>query len=198
MAGAVIFDLDGTLTVPVLDFDGMRAEMGLTNEPILEAMERMDAGRRADAEAILRRHEHRAAHNSVLQEGAAETLAALARRGWHTAILTRNARRWTQVVLDKHNLTVDTMRCRDDGAVKPSAAPIVDLCQELECQPSASWMVGDHLFDIRSGRQAGCTTVLLLHADRPTPEYADQADHVINRLTELLDLLDKAPVNQRP
>ena len=63
MAGAVIFDLDGTLTIPVLDFDAMRAEMGLTNEPILEDMERMDADRRAEAEAILQRHEHRAAHN---------------------------------------------------------------------------------------------------------------------------------------
>ena len=70
-------------------------------------------------------------------------------------------------------------------------------CKELGCQPSASWMVGDHLFDIRSGREAGCTTVLLLHADRPTPDYADQADHVINRLPELLDLLARPAVNQR-
>ena len=190
MAGAVIFDLDGTLTVPALDFDGIRAEMGLTNEPILEAMARMDHVQRARAEAILDRHERQAAHDSVLQEGAADTLAALRRRGWPTAILTRNARRWVQVVFQKHNLTVDDMRCRDDGAIKPAAAPILDLCARLGCQPAESWMVGDHLFDIRCGRQAGCTTVLFC-GHRPPPEYAGQADHVISRLDELLDLLGK-------
>ena len=192
MAGVIIFDLDGTLTVPVLDFDAIRAEMGLTNEPILEAMEQMDDARRDRAQAILERHERRAAHDSALQEGAAETLAALRRRGWRTAILTRNARRWTQLVLDKHKLIVDAMRCRDDGAIKPSAAPILDLCKELGCQPSASWMVGDHLFDIRCGRQAGCTAVLFC-GRRPPPEYANQADHVINHLPELLELLDEPP-----
>lgn len=193
MPGAIIFDLDGTLTVPALDFDAIRAEMGLTNEPILEAMTRMDHAQRARAEAILDRHERQAAHDSVLQEGAADTLASLRQRGWRTAILTRNARRWVQVVLQKHNLTVDAMRCRDDGAIKPAAAPILDLCARLGCQPTESWMVGDHLFDIRCGRQAGCTTVLFC-GRRPPPEYADQADHVIDRLPELLELLDEPAV----
>ena len=38
---AVIFDLDGTLTQPFLDFDKMRTEMGLPRDagPILEALE---------------------------------------------------------------------------------------------------------------------------------------------------------------
>ncbi len=59
MAGAIIFDLDGTLTVPVLDFGAIREELGLTDEPILEAMARMDAADRARAEAVLDRHERR-------------------------------------------------------------------------------------------------------------------------------------------
>jgi HAD superfamily hydrolase (TIGR01509 family) len=190
MPGAIIFDLDGTLTVPMLDFDAMRAEMGLTDEPILEAMARMDDAGQAKAEAILERHERRAAHESVLQPGAAQTLTALRHRGWPTAILTRNARRWTVVVLEKHGLTVDAMRTRDDGAIKPAAGPIQELCNELGCDPTQSWMVGDHLFDILSGREAGCTTVLLC-GHRPTPEYADQAHHVISRLPQLLELIDQ-------
>ena len=188
MAGAIIFDLDGTLTVPVLDFDAIRAELGLTGEPILEAMARMDDKRRAQAEAILEDHERRAAYGSILQQGAAETLAELRRRGYRLAILTRNARRWVQVVLEKHGLVVDALRCRDDGAIKPSTEPVKALCDGLGCRTAESWMVGDHLFDIRSGREAGCTTVLML-GDRPAPDYAGQADHVIRRLCQLLDLL---------
>ena len=188
MAGAVIFDMDGTLTVPALDFDAIRAELGLPKVPLLEAMAQMAEPERGRAEALLERHEREAAYGSVLQEGAAETLAELRRRGHPVAILTRNARRWVRVVLDKHSLEIDAVRCRDDGAIKPSAEPVLALCAELARLPRESWMVGDYLFDILSGRAAGCTTVLMItHAQ--APDFADQADHRIRRLPELLDLL---------
>jgi HAD superfamily hydrolase (TIGR01509 family) len=197
MSAAIIFDLDGTLTVPVLDFDGIRAELGIESGPILEAMERMDDKQRALAEAVLERHEAEAARGSVLQDGAADTLAALQNRGYRLAVLTRNARRWTRFVLSKHGLTVNALRCREDGAIKPSAEPIRALCAELDCLPEESWMIGDHFFDISSGRAAGCTTVLLVNRE-PTPEYASEADHVIHRLPELLDLLVSGDAHRRP
>jgi len=191
MTRAMIFDLDGTLTVPVLDFDGIRAELDIESGPILEALARMDHLRRTQALEVLERHEARAAHDSVLQEGAAETLATLRRRGFRVGILTRNARRWTRVVVEKHGLTIDAVRCRGDGAIKPSAEPLLDLCSELKCSPLASWMTGDHRFDIESGRQAGCTTALLVNGEQ-APAYAAQADHVIHRLPELLPLVGDA------
>ena len=39
---AVIFDLDGTLTKPVLDFDKIRSEMGLSPESAVVAMPFID------------------------------------------------------------------------------------------------------------------------------------------------------------
>ena len=50
--GAVIFDLDGTLTKPVLDFDRIRNEMGLSHESgdILAAMAGMDPDQQRQAE----------------------------------------------------------------------------------------------------------------------------------------------------
>ena len=192
MPGVIIFDLDGTLTVPVLDFDAIRRELGLVDEPILEAMQHMDAATRRRADTVLERHEREAAHRSILQPGAAATLAELRRRRHLTAILTRNTRRWTTVVLEKHDLTVDALRCRDDGAIKPSKEPIESICTELGCDVASSWMVGDHLFDIQSGREAGCRTVLLV-SNHTAPPYADQADHVIDRLPDLLELIDSQP-----
>lgn len=185
---AIIFDLDGTLTLPNLDFDQIRRELGLEQVPILEAMANMDDGRRARAVAVLARHEERAAHESQLQEGACQTLTALDNRGFKTAILTRNARRWVDVVLEKHGLVVDAIRTRDDGAIKPSAEPVLSLCEELRCEPAVSWMVGDYLHDIESGRAAGCRTVLLVGAGA-RPDFAGRADYIIDRLTQLLDLV---------
>ncbi|MFH0981016.1 MAG: HAD family hydrolase [Planctomycetota bacterium] len=188
MRSAVIFDLDGTLTVPCLDFDAIRAEIGLPPGPILEALERLSNAARQRALQILDRHEREAAENSKLQEGAAQTVHRLRERGFGVGILTRNTRKWTEFVLAKHGVSVDALRCRDDGTVKPAAEPVLRLCADLDADPSQTWVVGDHLFDLLAGAGAGAHTVLM-RGDRQAPEYAAQADHVIGRLEELLTFI---------
>jgi HAD superfamily hydrolase (TIGR01509 family) len=184
----IIFDLDGTLTVPVLDFDAIRAEIGLPPGPILESLDRLDQDRRDAALAVLHRHEERAAHESMLQIGARETIEDLRNMGFPIAVLTRNARRWARVVFEKHGLKIDALRTRDDGVIKPSPEPITRLCAENGADPAASWMVGDHLFDLQSGNAAGCLTVLMV-GDGALPDYIDHADHVITALPALVDLV---------
>lgn len=186
---AVIFDLDGTLTKPYLDFDAIRREIGIERGPILEAISTMNSAVRQDAEVILLRHEWEAAKNATLYEGAVETVAACRARGYGVAILTRNARAVVEYILSEHGFVVDAIRTREDGAIKPSAEPVLSICRELEADPSRSWMVGDYLFDILSGKAAGTRTVLMM-GEQPTPEYAPQADHVICRLSQLLTIVD--------
>ena len=184
----IILDFDGTLTKRYLDFDAMRAEIGVEG-PILEAMEGMDEQGRQRAEAILARYERDAAENATLQEGAVEVVAECRARGHPVAILTRNARATVDIVLSAHNIVVDAIRTRTDGAIKPSPEPVWSICQELGAAPERSWMVGDHLFDIITGEAAGTHTVLMV-GDGPAPDYAGRADHVIHRLAELLPLVD--------
>ena len=92
------------------------------------------------------------------------------------------------IVLDKFKLPVDAVRTREDGAIKPSAEPVLSICGQLEADTQFSWMVGDHRMDILSGRAAGTHTVLMI-SDQPVPEYADQSDHVIRQLSELLSII---------
>ncbi len=184
---AVIFDMDGTLTRPCLDFDAIRAEMGLEREPILEAMARMTPAARARAEAILVRVEAEAAANSELNDGALETVRALARHGIGTALLTRNSRVSTDTVLARHGLSFAAVYTREDGPLKPDPAPVRTLCEALGATPAETLMVGDYLFDIQSGRAAGARTALIVH-DGEVPPYAGQADHVIRTLGEVLTI----------
>ena len=92
---AVIFDLDGTITEPYLDFDVIREEIGMARHggPILEAMEKMSLEQRQRAEAILLWHEEKALAASKLNAGARETLEELRRRGIRIGIITRNRKR---------------------------------------------------------------------------------------------------------
>jgi len=187
---AIIFDLDGTLTKPCLDFDAIRTATGISG-PILEALPSLEEEARRRAEQILAEHEAKAARDAALYDHAVEVVAACRAAGHPVAILTRNSRVSLSAVLTRHEIVVDASRTREDGAVKPSAEPVLSICKEVRAEPSQSWMIGDYLFDIMSGEAAGTHTVLMI-GDGPTPAYADRAEHVIRRLPELLTLLDLA------
>lgn len=189
---AVIFDLDGTITRPYLDFAAIRAEASLdASQPILEQMEKLDAARRTQVQAILERHEDEAARNSELHDGAKEVLTALHQRGIALALLTRNSRRSVAIVLKKHHLAFDFVRTREDGALKPSAEPVRAICAALGVTPEQTLMVGDYLFDIQAGAAAGTATALMI-GEQPPPAFAHQADYVIRRLDEIPAILDTA------
>ena len=42
MPRAILFDMDGTLTQPIIDFAAIKHDIGLGNGPILEAIVRMN------------------------------------------------------------------------------------------------------------------------------------------------------------
>lgn len=189
--GAILFDLDGTLTRPHLDFDAIRREIGLPTNPrtpVLEALERMTEQERARAQSILDRHEEEAARLSELQDGALEVLEAIQKLGIPTGVITRNSRRCADITLNRHGLNFHRVHTREDGPVKPSPEPVLAMCRHFRVPPQAAWMVGDYLFDIQSGNAAGAATILLIGRGE-RPEYADQARFVIRSLRELLPLL---------
>jgi len=187
---AIIFDLDGTITAPYLDFNRIRLEIGMDANagPILEAMERMSEPQRRRAEEILLRHEAEAAEASTLNEGAQEVLRWLETRGIRRAVITRNSRVSADRVIEKHALRFDVVHTREDGEIKPSPEPVLAVCRQLRLSPSETWVVGDYLFDVQSGRTAGARTALLW-PKAELPPWSDQADHVIRRLTDLVSLL---------
>jgi len=187
----VIFDLDGTLTLPFLDFDAIRREIGLPTHPrtpVLEALERMAPDARAAAEAIVHRHEELAARSSELQEGALEVIAAIRGRGVPVALHTRNSRKSVETVVARHGLDVDWICTREDGPVKPSPDSVLAICARFGVPPESTWVVGDYLFDLQAGNAAGATSVLMIGCG-PVPEYAGEARYVIRQLRELIKLM---------
>ncbi len=184
----MIFDMDGTLTLPAIDFDRIRAELGIASGTILEALDSMSPQQRRRAYAVIEEHERIAAAESELQEGVHDVWDFLRGRDIRTAIATRNSRQSVQTVLGRHGLSVDRVHTRDDGAVKPSPQPVLSICEYFNVVPEASWVVGDYIYDIQSGNDAGATTVLLV-AEDDRPQYSDLADHALRNLHELMTLL---------
>jgi HAD superfamily hydrolase (TIGR01509 family) len=189
---AVIFDLDGTLTEPLLDFDLMRAEIGLApGLPILEQLEQLEAGDpalRARAEVVLRRHEREAMDRATLADGCRELLRHLETLKIPTAILTRNIREVVETFQRKFDLRFVAVYTREDGPPKPSPTGVLALCQAMGTDPADTLAVGDYKFDIIAGRRAGCWTALVCPAPPDDLAGWGPPHMVVRSLRELLPL----------
>lgn len=189
---AVIFDLDGTITEPILDFDAIRQEIGLLPEDgtLLEAMETMSPPQRKRAMAIIERHEQRAVEESTLNDGAAALLETLRAGGIKIGILTRNKRSNAIAIAQKHGLAFDAIFDREDGPVKPDAFGVVWLCKRFGVRPTEAMVVGDYLYDVQAAKAAGAAAVLLKNHPK-ADEFAKYADFAIAKLAEIQQIMAK-------
>lgn len=187
---AVIFDLDGTLTQPYLDFDLIRSEIGGVEGPLLESMEHMEADCRQRAFEILHRHELSAAANSRLNPGTGDLLDHLRRGNYQMGIITRNCRDSVDRVCRIHGLTFDCVVTREDGPAKPDPFAVLHACGTMNVTPDQAIVVGDYLFDLISARRAGSIGVLLT-TQKNYAEFIDHADYVIDTLDELPGIIDR-------
>ncbi|MDQ3441431.1 MAG: HAD family hydrolase [Planctomycetota bacterium] len=184
---ALLLDMDGTITAPMLDFARIKREMGIGAQPILEAMAAMNKADRAAAEAVLARHEDEAAERCSLNHGCDQLLAWIAEHGIVTALITRNTRASVQTVLATHGLSFGTLIAREDAPFKPDPRPLRLACERLGVEPADAWMVGDGQYDVEAGRAAEVRTVWVSH-NRPRT-FDAVPWRTVRDLRELVDLL---------
>lgn len=186
-----IFDMDGTLTVPIHDFEAIRAALGLPlGLPILESLLELPAAAAEEKRRRLSVIELELARAAEAAPGAEALLAALRRRGDRLGILTRNSRANARLTLETCGLAgyfpeADRVT-RDDGPPKPAPAGIHLLLGRWDGRPDQAVMLGDFRFDLEAGRAAGCATVHVEAGGRF--RWPELADRCVRRLDELLPL----------
>jgi HAD superfamily hydrolase (TIGR01549 family) len=171
----------------MLDFPRIKAEMGIGDRPILEALAEMSGPERAAAEAVLHRHEELAAAGSALNPGCRELLDWIAARGIRTALITRNSATSVRTVVERHGLRIDLILTRADSKPKPDPEALHLACRRLEVGEADAWMVGDGQYDVEAGNAAGVRTIWLSH-NRQRP-FAAEPHAVVADLHSLLALL---------
>jgi HAD superfamily hydrolase (TIGR01509 family) len=187
-----IFDMDGTLTVAVHDFDAMRAELGLEpKKPILEQLALLPESRRTALYARLDELELELALRARAADGAERLLESLAARGATLGILTRNSHRNALETLRASGLAgffpPECIVGREAAAPKPDPEGVHRLLARWNAAPHQAVMVGDYRFDLMAGRAAGTATVYV-DVDREFP-WAEHADVSVDSLVALAELL---------
>ena len=187
---AVICDLDGTLMVPALDFDAMRAEIGITASPILEALDEMTDEERRRAFEIIERHENEAAERSELSAGACELLDFIRQTGVRPAVVTRNSRTSVEKFTARHRIHFDAVVTRDDAPPNPSPVPLQRPLEPLSLTREEAIYVGDHEIDRLTGEAAGIPTYIV----KNHPELKDSGppEMRVDTLAQIIGILRRA------
>lgn len=188
-----IFDLDGTLTVPVHDFPAIRTALGMDGHDtdILQFLASLPPDEAAARHDRLIEIEYQLADRTAAAPGAGQLLDRLFRRGARVGILTRNTREIAlhtlgRIGLDRY-FTSEHILGRDEAAPKPHPEGIGKLLAAWGSAPDETVMVGDYLFDLQVGRAAGTATI---HVDSSCafrwPELADISVKTLEELVEAL------------
>lgn len=173
-----VFDLDGTLTVPVHDFAAIRRALGIPeNHDILGALALLPPAESARKHAWLLDHERALAHRAEPSPGAVELIHELRARDCRVGILTRNAQELALVTLRALGLGDHFEEAfvlgRDEAPPKPHPGGLVRLAAEWGVAPGDLVMVGDYRFDLECARAAGARSILVNMSENPWPEFTD-------------------------
>ena len=187
-----IFDMDGTLTVPAHDFAGFKRDNGIPpDQDLLSAANERSVTGRAELLAAISEWEGRIAAAAVAQEDAVALLQVLSERGDNLAVVTRNTLEHAMTTLRASGLLPfftdeRVILGRDCAPAKPRPDALLVVLAHWKVEAHQAVMVGDWVHDVRAGRSAGCTTVLIERTSGVGDEWLASCDHVVQDLRALL------------
>jgi len=173
-----VFDMDGTLTQPIHDFEAIRRALAVPEEQdILQHLATLPVQEAKAKHVWLLEHERELALAAQPALGAVELIRELHQRGCRLGILTRNAYELALLTLEAIGLAeyfphADILG-RDEAPPKPHPGGLLHLAAQWAVEPSAMVMVGDYRFDLECARAAGAYSVLVNLPENEWPALAD-------------------------
>jgi len=167
----VIFDMDGTLTVPNLDFNEMMRRLGCKTNNILKEVDGFDETRRKRSYEIIAEMEEEALKTMKAMPGAVKLAKFLDEMNIPRGLVTRNVKTsvdhfhnvaWKDGDSDSLMKAFHPVCSREFTPYKPAPDSLLHICKEWGVDPSEVMMVGDSpKDDVVAGNRAGCVTVLV-------------------------------------
>jgi phosphoglycolate phosphatase len=219
---ALLFDFDGTLAIPNIDFGLMRQRVDAIAthygvDPavhghlyILEMIEavRAQLGRMEcldgedfyhEAHASIVALEIESARRGGMLPGALEVLRVLRRRGFKIGVVTRNSAAAVRTICAEIDALCDAFLPREVVRyVKPHPEHLQRALDQLQVPARQALMVGDGPLDITAGKALGLGTVAVLTGgDRRDVLLASQPDVILDSVTDLLPRLTSFGVSER-
>lgn len=184
----LIFDMDGTLTVPLIDFKKIRQELNISEGgDLAEIINSWAEPRRSKGWKIIEKYEIYAIENNSLQAGAETALKRFAQANIRLAIITRNTARSTDALLAKIPVKFDPVLTREFPHIKPAPEPVLHILDAWKIEADECIMIGDYIHDIQAANAAGAFSCYFKNPNvKPWDEHAD---FTVNSYRELENLV---------
>lgn len=173
-----VFDMDGTLTIAVHDFEYIRQVLEIPQAAdILGHLASLPALEAQQKHAWLLEHERELAINAQPAPGAIALIEHLHAQQRNLAILTRNARELALLTLDAIGLRdyfIDEhILGREQATPKPDPDGLLKIAHSWQVQPRDMIMVGDFQMDLKTAHAAGSYAVQVNTPNNLWPELTD-------------------------
>ena len=187
---AVIFDLDGTLTMPfALDFSNIRKEYNIqVGHDLLEAVHALeDVTLRTLAMASIEAEEHKGRNVMVVRPHVIELIRNCQEKNIKMALATRNTMTSIHSFLSLTGLHADvfsTIWTRDSMFRKPNGQVATTICNDVfEMHVSNVLFVGDSTDDLYCAQSAGCQTCIV--DTTANAHLSDLCDYFVQDMIQL-------------
>ncbi len=211
---AILFDFDGTLAIPNLDFADMRRQLNAFTEAQgievddlshLDMLALMDTAKAQlnqrggdqgnayyrQADTLLQDIEIASAQGGGLLPGIPELLNALQSRDIAVGIVTRNCEPAVRIIFPDVDTYCGALYAREHVEhVKPHPAHLQSALTRLGIAPDRALMVGDGAMDMEAGKRLGMFSIGVLSGETARDKLlAHGADLILDSAAELLHLL---------
>jgi len=212
---AIIFDFDNTLVKSHIDFPKLKVEMAhrltrygfnfgseeelphrFTVGEIIEQAAAYDqehgTSLAEELWALVESFEREGMRDIAVDDGLADTLAALKQQGFLLIVFTNNAKRPTLEVLQRFDLEpfFDLVIAREDvKKMKPDPEGIELIIKKFKLAPERTIFVGDSWVDALAATKAGVRFILIREERLDETKYGITIWEHIRSLAELVSLL---------
>ena len=185
---AVLFDMDGTLTVPNIDWKELRARVGVAEGVgIMEHVYALSGLEARRADLIVRETEMTSVCDAVANQGLGQLFDQLENKPWKRALITNNHRVAMERVVSTFDLRFDLLMSREDAPLKPAPDLLLLALERFEISPEEAVFIGDGRYDREASAAAGVRYIHLENDRSKAPE-----GEVIYGLEELMSRLGSA------
>ena len=180
----VIFDMDGTLVDSKIDYQAIYNALKLNaDQSIVKYISTLSAEEQIRALQIVNQFEEEGCQLSVVMPGALDLIHFLKKNKINIAMFTLNSKSIALKTLKMHNLDISCVITREDAKPKPDPEGLHQICQQFKSKASEVLYVGDYLYDLQAGQNAGLKTVLF---SRTEPDFDTSSAYlIINNFSEL-------------
>ena len=180
----IIFDMDGTLTVPIINFIEIRERLAIPDGADLShTLNSRPEPSRSEGWQVIEAFEAEAAKNNRLQPGAVESLNRFHAAGIRLGVITRNRLSNCRILFENLDVTFEPVLTREYPHIKPAPEPCLHVIEQWGIQPHECLMIGDFIHDLECAHAAGAKACFFRNPGKE--DFSEHADYTVDSFAEL-------------